>query len=271
MKKQQNRDEMKQELKPTKEFIERIIKKAGAETLKYYGKAEVQYTKKHENDIVTQADLASNKILIGEIKKYFPKHNIITEETSPEDNNSEYTWIVDPLDGTSNFKRTIPNYGVLIAVKYKNEIIIGAFYAPVTNELYYAELGKGAFLNNKKILCANKSDLTRSRGSGSITLQGVKKEQIRKFSESSDIHHWRLTEYGSGAYNMMLVASARSDWYFNPNFGGGIWDVAAPYIILKEAGCKVTNFDGKEWSLSDVTEIITANPKMHKEIMKIIK
>jgi myo-inositol-1(or 4)-monophosphatase len=258
-------------IQPNRKFIKKIIKKAGIETLKYYGKAKVQYTKKHENDIVTQADLASNKILLKEIKKYFPKHNIITEETTPQNNNSEYTWIIDPLDGTGNFKRKIPNYGVIIALVKNREVIIGSFYSPVTNELYYAEKNKGAFLNGKRIQCTETTNLKNSRGTGYFIIEGKRKNQIRKFSESSETYNLWITEYGSGAYDMMLVASGRAEWYFAPNLGGGIWDIAGPYLILKEAGCKTTNFNGEEWSIKDVTEIIAANPILHKEIMKIIK
>jgi myo-inositol-1(or 4)-monophosphatase len=251
-------------------FIKEIIVKAGKDTLKYFGKAEVQYTKQHEADIVTQADLASNKIIIDAIRKKFPKHGIISEENKIQEKNKEYTWIIDPLDGTGNFKKDIPIYGVIIALVEKKQIIIGAVYLPYLDQLYFASKGRGAYKNNKRIYCSTAKSLTHQRVTGYIQIMRKRKEKIKLFNESSEKYDYWHSEYGTGAYDMMLVADGKAAAYFSPDLGGGIWDVAAPYLILKESGCTTTNFDGKEWTMSDSVEIIAANPTIHKQIMGII-
>lgn len=111
-------------------FLKKIIVKAGKETLKYQWKVEIQYTKRDKDDYVTQADLASNKIITSAIKKNFPDHGIISEEDPKYKSDSEYVWIIDSLDGTRNFKLGVPTYAVMIVLAKKGKVIMGSVYVP---------------------------------------------------------------------------------------------------------------------------------------------
>jgi len=261
----------KDDTKQFEKFMKSIIVKAGKKTLQYFGKAKVQYTKKHDNDTVTQADLASNKIIVDAIRKTFPLHGIISEENKVQETDKEYTWIIDPVDGTGNFEKEIPLYGVIIALVKNKEIILGSVYFPYTDKLYFASKGMGAYKNGKRIRCSTATSLTHQRITGYIQIMRKRKKQIRLFNESSEKYDYWHSEYGTGAYDMMLVAEGKAALYFSPNLGGGIWDIAGPYLILKESGCTTTNFDGKPWTMKDSIEIIAANPVIHRQVMKIIR
>ena len=253
------------------EFMKSTIVNAGQETLKYHGKAKTLYTKNHEADIVTQADLASNDILINSIKEKYPNHGIISEENKILDDKKEYVWIIDPLDGTMNFRQGMRDYSNIVALAKNNKVIAGAVYVPVTDELYHASKGNGAFKNGEQIFCSGKDSLMRSRGCGHIEQVKGYEGQIFNFNFSSvkEFHHWQL-EFGSGGVDMMNVAEGHADWYFIAGHGGGVWDNAAPSIILKESGCKVVNFKGEDWKLSDNTQLMTGNPKIVDHILEVI-
>ncbi|MGV8150318.1 MAG: inositol monophosphatase family protein [Candidatus Woesearchaeota archaeon] len=254
-------------------FMKKIVVKAGKETLKYFGKSKVQYSKNYVDDIVTQADLASSKILIDAIKKKYPLHGIISEEEKDYNPNADYVWIIDPLDGTGNFNREQPLYTILIAFMERKKIICGAIYVPYLDILYSAMLAEGAYKNGRRIFCSKEKNLDKKTGAGALMIHGPRKNKVEKFSKSSQKYLFWTLESGSVAYDAMQVAEGKIHWHFFPPFmlSGGIWDTAASYIILKESGCNVTNFDGKEWTIDDKTEMIAANPDIHKQIMEIIK
>jgi myo-inositol-1(or 4)-monophosphatase len=252
-------------------FIKKVIVKAGKATLKHFGRSRIQYSKKHADDIVTQADLESHDIITSAIKKNYPTHGILSEEDKGYNVDAEYVWIIDPLDGTTNFHKGIPIYGVLIALAKNNTVIAGGAYFPYFKDFYYGELGKGVYKNGTPVRCSGKTDFSRTRGGGYIQIEGKHTNQIRKMAESSEKFRYWITEYGSGAYDMVLTVEGKNDWYFSPPLGGDVWDTAAISIMLEEAGCIVTNLEGKTWKLSDKTEMIAANPSLHYHIMKIIR
>jgi myo-inositol-1(or 4)-monophosphatase len=259
------------------QLLKKIIIDAGKETLKFYGKKGVKYTTKSNiEDFVTEADLHSEKIIVGAIKKYFPEDGIISEESKDYKKSSEYVWIIDPLDGTWNFSKEIPLYGILIAVAKNDEVILGGSYFPYFNEFYFAAKGKGAYRNKKKITCSDKKDINHLRSTGYVQPEGyMEKEPVHRtqmmnlINKINAIDLW-CTEFGCGAYDMALVASGRSHCFISPAAGGNVWDIAAPSIIMAEAGCKVTNFENKRWQLTDKSDIISANPYIHGQIMQIM-
>lgn len=250
--------------KDFEKFIKTIIVKAGKATLQLFGNVGVKYTKKHAADVVTEADLISNKIIVDAIKKNFPTHGIISEEDKKYKNDAEYKWIIDPLDGTRNFATKTPLYCVLIALAKNDEVIVSASYLPYFDELYYASKNKGAFLNNKKIICNNNFDFCRSYGTGATTIKQNRFFEALLKSEM-ETNFW-INDFGSLAINGLYVADGRRDWFVTTR-AGGVWDFAAIYLILKESGCNVTNINEKPWTLNDMT-MIAANPKMYKEIIK---
>ena len=208
--------------------------------------------------------------LIREVKKHFPDDGIISEESSDYNTSAEYVWIIDPLDGTWNFSRAIPIYGVLVAIAKRKEVIAGAAYFPKLEEFYFAQKEKGATLNGKKIHCSDKSDLEHMRILGSFEPDGKLQEKTRKlFVALKNKRSW-FAEYGGSGYDMALVAAGRAHAAYFPAVGGHIWDVAAPAIIMGEAGCVLTNLSGERVNMEGKIEVVAANPVLHKKLMKII-
>ncbi len=252
---------------PPEKFIQNIAKQAGKITLDFFKKAEVQYTKSNALDVVTQADLASNKFIIESIKNEFPNDGIISEETGESGTDSEYVWIVDPLDGTLNFSKGIPAYTVLIARAKGNTIELAVIYDPIHDELCFAKKGEGAYLNGIKVNCSQVKTIDDTVGcsSGNIRIKDI--SRLEKMINASSTGKISSTSfYGIGS-NALYVATGRRDWYLVT--GGAIWDHAAPRLILEESGCTISTVDGKPWTFQDKT-MLAANPELHKFISNII-
>lgn len=250
------------------EFIQEITKKAGEMAMQYFGKVGVKYTKAHALDPVTEADLAISKFLIEEIQKKYPDHAIISEEEEKQLGESEYVWIMDPIDGTLNFSRGTPLFGVMVALMHNDELELACINLPALGEFYFAQKGKGAFCNGEKISCSKFTELKDSYG----TLGGPYKNEAvsvpsTMFRQSVEVGYTFTKLVCSATANAWAAKGAR-DWYVGN--GGGLWDYAAPVLLLQESGCKVTNFAGEPWQFTD-RQLIAANPELHAKIMKIAK
>jgi myo-inositol-1(or 4)-monophosphatase len=248
-------------------FIKSLAVQAGDITLDFFKKAEVQYTKDHSLDVVTQADIASNKFIVEEIKAKFPEDGIISEEQGEYNIKAEYLWIVDPLDGTLNFSKGIPTYCILIA-RAKNEKIESAvIYDPINKDTYFSERGKGAFLNDKKIECSQIANIEGStgciNGTTNARILEILNKMISSVPEKKIYISVPVCLGMAGAY----IASGKRDW--GMFISGSVWDHAAPSLILEESGCVVTNMEGKPWTLKDKT-MMAANKELHAELIKHI-
>jgi myo-inositol-1(or 4)-monophosphatase len=243
-------------------------KQAGKELKKrfYSRKFSTQLKSKHE--IVTTADKLAEKIIIAGIKKQFPDHAILAEESGRNKNKSNYLWIIDPLDGTTNFFMHNPLFSVSIGLAYKNEILLGVVYVPILDELYYAEKGKGAFVNGKRIKVSQTNEikdtfLTFCHGNKitalntAINFYGKLKKTARDFRQ-----------LGSAAIECAYVARGITDAIVIP--GVKSWDVAAGTILVSEAGGKVVDLKGKEWTIKS-NDILATNGKIEKPLLKLIK
>ncbi len=248
-------------------FIQDIARQAGKITLEFFKKAEVQYTKKHALDVVTQADLAANKFIVESIKEEFPNDGIISEETGESNVDSEYIWIIDPLDGTLNFAKSIPIYTVLFARAKAGIVELAVVYDPIHDELCFAKRGEGAYLNGNKVTCTQMKTLDDTVGciNGSIRSDTV--DRLEKMINASSIGRVAATSYYGIGINSLYVATGRRDWYMTN--GGALWDHAAPSLILEESGCTITTVDGKPWTFADKT-MLAANPELHKFISGVI-
>ncbi|MCD4694029.1 inositol monophosphatase [bacterium] len=229
---------------------------------------------KSGHEILTLADLESEKIILGIIKKEFSDHRILSEESGENKKDSDYLWIVDPLDGTTNFSMHNPLFSVSIGICYKNDIILGVIYFPVLNELYVAERNKGA-----KIYCPYNS----SRGK-KMKVSNIKEGNIintfchgRKISDikrASDYHkrqkldNFDCRQLGSAAIELAYVACGRVESIFIP--GAHSWDVAAGVTLVREAGGRVSDANGKDWTLQS-NDILASNGLVHDQILKKIK
>jgi myo-inositol-1(or 4)-monophosphatase len=222
------------------QFIKEITKKAGAAILKKFGKVGIKYTKKDATDVVTEADLIANKIIIDAIKKKYPDHAIISEETGEYQVGAEYCWIIDPLDGTRNFSTRTPMFAVMVGLARNDEMKMATVYNPCANELFFAQKGKGAFLNNKRVHCSKQKTWKDSWGLISANLSERNAAVMDKLLKYSKKEIFWVSALGSGGVSAMYQANGRRDWRISR--GGGLWDYAPTSLILSEAGCKVTNF-----------------------------
>ena len=196
--------------------------KASKIIIRDFGEIEnLQVSKKGPRDFVTNADKKVEQILIEELEKSKKNYSFITEETGIiNKSDTENFWIIDPIDGTTNFLHGIPHFAISIALKSKNEIISGLIFDPIKNEMFYAEKNNGAFFNNQRIKVSKKKDLTSCLfGTG-----GKEKKETDLITRKS----------GSAALDMAYVAAGRYDGYFQNNLN--LWDIAAGIIIVKEAG-----------------------------------
>lgn len=250
-------------------YKETLIKatNAGAAELKKYfnGKFTISH-KEGINDLVTQADFASDKAIRSIIKSDFPDHGIVSEESDEKISTSEYKWIIDPIDGTVNFANAIPICCVSIGLEYKEEMLMGAVYNPIMNEFYFAEKGKGATLNGEKISVSDKTEvMTSCLVTGfPYTYLDQPNGPLEVFSKliRKGVPVRRL---GSAAIDLCWVAAGRFDGFYEHYLHP--WDSAAGFIIVEEAGGKVTNLKGEKYSPYK-PGIIATNGKIHEELVK---
>ncbi|MEK6892250.1 MAG: inositol monophosphatase family protein [Nanoarchaeota archaeon] len=239
-------------------------KRAGKVLLKYFGKNQ-DIEKKLNKSLVSKADLEANKIIINIIKEKFPSHSILSEETGFEDNNSDYKWVIDPIDGTHNFLRGIPIFGVSIALEYQNEVVLGVLHFPILKLTASAEKGKGAFLNGKRLKVSSKADLSYSF----ILYEFVSATRHKSIEFLKRIAHETLDirNFGSAIYELLLVASGQCDAYVI--FSTNEWDIAAGMLLIQEAGGKITDLRGDDCNPSD-GNFIMSNGKIHGSLMQYL-
>lgn len=246
----------------------KAAKLAGKVIMDNYGKIGKVSFKENKKSLLTDVDLKSEKIIISTIKKKFPKHNIISEEAGIENKNSNYTWFIDPIDGTTNYSQQIPFFCVSIALAKNNEVILGVVYDPLRNELFVAEKGKGAFLNNKKIKVSAKGKLGDALAI--LATPSSSKSSIKSLKKSAEIFPKvrGLRNLGSAALNLCFIACSRLDVYLSYYLNS--WDVAAGILIVHESGGQVTDLKGKPWNINK-KEMLTTNKKLHDKFLKLLR
>lgn len=248
-------------------FAKNTAQKAGEIVKSYYGKAK-SYDKPGRMNFITDADLASNKFIEEEIKKNFPNHQILSEEDKiHEMKNAENLWIVDPLDGTTNFKFGIPLFCVSIAYVENGEVNIGAVYDPNHDELFWAEKGKGAFLNGQKLKIDDQWSLQNAvialDGNYELNKMKGKLEIILKL----DQYPATLRLLGSAVLGISYLAANRINLYFE-NYVYP-WDIAASSLIVQEAGGKVLEYNKQPFNLF-TQGIIAGSPSLLSEFTNLI-
>jgi myo-inositol-1(or 4)-monophosphatase len=247
------------------EVAEETALKAGDLLKKYYKNVKKIDFKGDGGNVVTEADKEAEKLIVDYINKNFPEHKILAEESGYNDiKNSEYLWAIDPLDGTTNFSHGYPIYTVSIALLKNGKPIVGVVYVPHMNELYKAELGKGATLNGEKISVNMTEKLSQSLlvTGFSYDRSIVEDNNYNEYIYFSNLTHG-VRRSGSAAYDLVSVASGKVDGYWEK--GLNLWDVAAGLIILKESGGRATDIYGKEIADSNIN-IVASNPILHKDL-----
>jgi myo-inositol-1(or 4)-monophosphatase len=226
--------------------------------------AKISY--KGEVDLVTQADRRSEEAIVGRLRSYFPKHSIVAEEGSGQEGDSRYRWIVDPLDGTTNFAHGYPCFAVSIGFEEAGELQVGVIYQPITKELFTTSRGEGAYLNEKRIQVSGIDHLSTS-----LLATGF---PSTKRARNPNIHYyWNFTlrshgvrRDGSAALDLASVACGRFDGFWE--FGLHPWDTAAGVLLVREAGGLVTNFSGQPYRPGDY-ETLASNGRIHAELRQV--
>lgn len=243
---------------------------AGAKELRlYFNNDDLKISNKEGiNNWVTEADHASEKAIIDAIKSSFPAHFILSEEVGEIVSDSDVKWIIDPIDGTINFASRIPLCAVSIGVEKNGEMILGVVYNPFINELFFAEKGKGAFLNDKKISVSKKTDVIHSClvTGFPYTYLDMENGPLQVFERfvRKGVPVRRL---GSAAIDLCWVAAGRFEGFFEHSLSP--WDTAAGYLIVEEAGGKVTDMNGNKYSPYQ-KKLVATNSLIHDELIEVI-
>jgi myo-inositol-1(or 4)-monophosphatase len=222
---------------------------------------------KTKHDVVSDADYKSEKTIIKIIKDNFPEHNIIAEESGNEHKKSEFSWYIDPLDGTSNFVIGNPYFSVSIALAKNNEVILGVVFNPILNELYIAEKGKGALLNNKSISVSSTQIMSDSFIASAYSSDEKNIKKGLKVIERLALNSRKVVINFSPALNLCNIARGRIEALVDN--GTTPEDHAAGSLIVMEAGGKIQNYDSKTWNINKIG-IIASNGKIHNNILKLI-
>ncbi len=252
-----------------KEFGLKLAKDAGNLLLKYFKKDNVE-TEKGRRDLVTEIDYNSEKLIMDSIKKEFPDDAIVSEETEGKEGISGYRWIIDPLDGTVNFSRGLSHFNVSIGVGKENEMQYAFVYVPISDELFSAEKGKGAFLNGEKIKVSSEENLEKflvsygasnHKDSEMIEL-GV--NSVRKILSNCRAIRMR----GSAMLDFCHLASGLFDGFIR--IESKEWETPTGILLIEEAGGMVTDFDGNEWT-AGAKNLLASNGKKHNELVEVMK
>lgn len=259
-------------------FIKQTLREAAQIANTNFGKVTSISTKAGDNNqVLTQADLAIGKHIVQRIEETFPDHNIIDEEAGVIDNSSTYTWVVDPIDGTSNFAQGLPTYGVMMGLLEETTAVAGGIILPAFDQLYVAQKGGGAFCNDQKIHVSAETKLLSSLVAYGI--DGHQEDPQRTMDEvevlAKIILHIRNLRTTNSAYDMAQIPAGRYGAYLNQTTK--IWDNVALQPIVEEAGGIVTDFWGKPMNYSDPLTRIQENfticagaPELHKALQEIV-
>ena len=249
-------------------FSIQLAKSAGDIQMSYFGNISSLDKKSNNIDLLTIADKESEKYIIGKIKSHYPSHSILSEESGETNNASEYKWIIDPLDGTTNFVHNLPILAVSIGLQKNNKTICAVVYNPAANKCFYAEENSSAFLNNKKIHVTKSNKL-----SDCLLATGFPYLHDKRYDMSFNIFKdfydrtRGLRRLGSAALDLCFVAMGRFDGYYEYELYP--WDICAGSFILEKAGGKVSDWDNSELKLSG-ERILATNNKIHEEMTNIL-
>jgi myo-inositol-1(or 4)-monophosphatase len=245
-------------------------RQAGTYAKQYAGKArQIDRKEGQITNLVTEVDRAAESIIIERIRKDHPDHTFLGEESGIHQNVSEYKWVIDPLDGTTNFAHGLPIFCVSIGLEYKGEVILGVVYDPNVDELFTAEKGRGALLNGKPIRVSKTDTLIES-----LLVTGfpynIKEnpnhavEHFNNFLMSTQA----VRRLGSAALDLCYTAAGRFDGFWEVSLNS--WDMAAGVLILREAGGTRTDFEGKDATIY-VPQMLASNGRVHEQMIEVLR
>ncbi len=243
---------------------------AGEVLLNHFGNvSDKMIRQKTENDFLSFVDEESERVIIETIRSRFPQHSFLAEESGASENESPHRWIIDPLDGTKNYLSGIPVFAVSIALEYKNELVLGVIYEPVRKELFWAEKGRGAWLNDRPIRVSAKTTLSKSLIATGFPFKAKQflPEYLNAFEEIFT-QCTGMRRAGAAAVDLAWLAAGRFDGFWE--LGLQPWDVAAGAVLIREAGGQISDFWGGDGFLFN--HYLTAGSiVVHKELTGILR
>lgn len=227
-----------------------------------------QIKKKGRINLVTEMDLESERLIVNRIQERFPGHQILAEEEGARRSDSPFLWIVDPLDGTTNYAHGYRFFCVSIALEVEGEVALGAVYDPVTDEMFTAQKGEGALLNGKPTRVSSEDSLVDAMLSTGFSYQNDDMRRNLELFNRFIVQARAVRRDGSAALDLCYVACGRFDGFWEISLSA--WDVAAGKLIVEESGGSATLFDGSPCSVHD-REILATNGRLHPSMMEVLK
>lgn len=251
-------------------FMIETAREAGQVLLEKFGR-KINISLKGDINLVTEADLASEKLIIEKIRSHYPKHSILAEESGESiailEGDKRWKWIIDPLDGTTNYAHGYPCFCVTIALERDGEIVVGATFDPTRDEMFSAEKGAGANLNNRRIRVSDAEKLGDALLVTGFPYDFKKREDFAGHLTEFLLRSRGIRRDGSAAIDMAYVACGRFDGFWEE--GLNPWDVAAGKLLIEEAGGKITYYDGSPLSIYS-PPICASNNLIHAQMLEVL-
>jgi myo-inositol-1(or 4)-monophosphatase len=229
----------------------------------------IEIKKGEERNLVSEIDKGSEALIIGRIREKYPDHDILAEESGESGTDADYTWVIDPLDGTTNYLHGVPIFSVTIGIERRGELVAGVIYDPNRDELYTVEKGAGAYCNGKRISVSTQSTLISS-----VLVTGFPYDiaenpgNLMRHFEGFLMEARGLRRLGSAAIDLAYVAHGRFDGYYEGHLNA--WDMAAGVLLVREAGGRVTDFAGKPIDIRQKT-IVASNGVIHEAMLAVLR
>ena len=257
---------------PVMNVMMRASEKAARSLLRDFNEVEhLQVSQKGPGDFVSAADRRSEEIIFEELKRARPDYSFLMEESGAiAGKDSDYRWIIDPLDGTTNFLHGIPHWAISIGLEHKGQMIAGLIHDPVKDEIFHAEKGKGAFMRRSRLRVSGRNDLMNATiATGAPRRSQAQKDQfIAEYAAMQSVAPG-LRRFGAAALDMAYVAAGRYEGFWERDLKA--WDIAAGILIVKEAGGFISDIDDIRKNPVDTGNILAANDQLFDSIGKVLK
>jgi myo-inositol-1(or 4)-monophosphatase len=250
-------------------FAKQLAQDAGNILVQYLGTAAI--SNKGDIDLVTEADLAAEKLIIDRIRSYYPRHAILAEESGEAvavgDTSSEWRWVIDPLDGTTNYAHGYPCFCVSIGLEHNHKLELGVVYDPMRNEMFAAERGQGATLNDRRIRVSDVDELNKAMLCTGFPYNVRERPDFARDFATFTMNAQAVRRDGSAAIDLAYVACGRFDGFWED--GLNPWDMAAGVLLIQEAGGRVSNFDDGQLSIY-TKKVVASNGLVHESILNLL-
>ena len=249
----------------------KAVRSASKHLIRDFGEVEkLLVSVKGPGDFVTASDKKVEKILIDELIKARPSYSILSEEIGEIKNDKNFRWIIDPIDGTSNFLHGVPHFAISIGLESEKEIICGIVYDPIKDEMFVAEKGNGSYLNNQRIRVSNRKKLENCMifTGGPRSSASDRETALKEYEKFSSKVLVPIRKMGSASLDLAYVAAGRCDGFWQRNLK--YWDIAAGIILIKEAGGQISDFKGNDQFVANQT-VLATNSKISEEMIEVLK